>query len=85
MRDEALIDLGAELQVIGMQAITKVLEKSDFLKMLVIEPKLSSNFYAYSISMAKGESCFLKCLFDALENPLCTEDVMKCLIVTIKI
>lgn len=85
MKDEALLDLGAELQVIGMQAITKVLEKSDFLKMLIIEPKLSSNFYAYSISMAKGESCFLKCLFDALENPLCTEDAMKCLIVTIKI
>lgn len=68
-----------------MQAITKVLEKSDFLKMLIAVPKLSSNFFAYSISMAKGESCFLQCIFDALENPLCTEDAMKSLIVTIRV
>ena len=38
-------DLGHEFQVIGMSAITKVLEKSDFLKMLIGVSKLSQNFY----------------------------------------
>ena len=51
MNDESLIGVALELQTIGMQAINKVLEKSDFLKMLVGVSKLSQNFYSYSLSM----------------------------------
>lgn len=68
-----------------MQAITKVLEKSDFLKMLIGVTKLSPNFFSYSISMSKGESCFLQCIFDAIENPLCAEDAFKSLLITIRV
>jgi hypothetical protein len=47
-------ELGEEFQVIGMSAITKVLEKSDFLKMLIGVSKLSPNFYSYSLTMSKN-------------------------------
>jgi hypothetical protein len=67
--EQQKLDLAAELQVIGMSAITKVLEKSDFLKMLIGVQKLSANFFNYSISMSRGHGSLLSLIFDAIDNP----------------
>ena len=48
---------------------------------------MSGNFYSYSLSLSKGQSSLLALLFQALENPMCSnsDDVMKSLIITIRI
>jgi hypothetical protein len=43
-------DLASELQVVGMQTITKILEKSEIHKLIIGVQKLSPNFYQYSIA-----------------------------------
>lgn len=53
------VDLAAELQVIGMQTITRILEKSEILKLIIGVAKLSPNFYHYSIAISRGHSSFL--------------------------
>lgn len=78
-------DLGPEFQQIGMSAITKVLEKSDFLKMLIGVSKLSNNFYSYSLTMSKSQSSFFELIFGAIKNPDSFEDAMKCLIISIRV
>ena len=61
------------------------MEESDFLKMLIGVSKLSPHFYAYSLSLAKRKSSLLSLIFDALENPLCVDDAMKSLIITVRV
>lgn len=68
-----------------MSAITKVLEKSDFLKMLIGVQKLSTNFYNYGISMQRNHGSLLSLIFDAVDNPESVEDAMKCLIISIRV
>lgn len=85
MRTNDLNNVSTELQSIGMLAIRKVLEESDFLKMLINIYKLSQHFYAYSLSVSKKQSSLVGLIFDALENPFCVEDALKSLLVTIRI
>lgn len=68
-----------------MAAISRVLEKSDFLKMLIGVTKLSPNFYAYGVTLSKKQSSLLKFIFDALENSNSLEDAFKSLIITIRV
>ena len=42
------------LQEIGIKAMRRILEESDFLKMLIGVSKLSPHFYAYNISIQKN-------------------------------
>ncbi len=68
-----------------MSAITKVLEKSDFIKMLIGVSKLSPNFYSYSLTMTSNQTSLFELIFDAVKNPLCFEDAMKFLIISIRV
>jgi hypothetical protein len=73
------------IQEIGMVTMRRILEESDFLKLLIGIQKLSSHFYSYSISIKRGKTALLPLLFAALENPHSCEDAYKSLIVTIRI
>lgn len=73
------------IQEIGMVTMRRILEESDFLKLLIGIQKLSSHFYSYSISLKRGKTALLPLLFAALENPHSCEDAYKSLIVTIRI
>ena len=63
----------------------KILEESDFLKLLIGIQKLSPHFFSYSLSLKQGKTALLPLLFAALENHLSCEDAYKSLIVTIRI
>ena len=69
----------------GMKAMRRILEESDFLKNLIAISKLSPHFYAYNHSMVKNQISLLNLIFDTLENPISVEDAMKSLIVTIRV
>lgn len=77
--------VASELLIIGTSSIRRVLEESDFLKMLIGISKLSQHFYSYSLSIFRKQSSFLNLLFDAIENPKCLQDAVKCLIITVRI
>ena len=68
-----------------MQTMRRILEESDFLKLLIGIQKLSPHFYGYSLSHQAGKTALLPLLFAALENHLSCEDAYKSLIVTIRI
>lgn len=68
-----------------MHAINNVLEKSDFLRMVISVTKLSPNFFAYNFSMQKQQSSLIEFIFHSLNNQDCMEDAMKSLIITIRI
>jgi len=63
----------------------RILEESDFLKLLISIQKLSSHFYSFSLSLKRGYTALLPLLFSALENSASCEDAYKSLIVTIRI
>ena len=67
-----------------MHGMRRILEDSDFIKQIIVNQKLSQNFYNYNLSMQRDQSALLPLLFSALENPKCCEDAFKSLIVTIK-
>ena len=68
-----------------MEAMRKILEESDFLKMLIGVFKLSPNFYGYSLSLSKKKTSLMDLLFDCLENPMAAEDAIKSLIITVRV
>ena len=68
-----------------MVTMRRILEESDFLKLLIGIQKLSSHFYGYSLSLKQAKTSLLPLLFAALENGQCCEDAYKSLIVTIRI
>ena len=68
-----------------MQTITRILEKSEILKLIIGVAKLSPNFYQYSLAISKKHSSFLQLIFDTIENPKSAEYAMRALIFTIKI
>lgn len=68
-----------------MQTMRRILEESDFLKLLIGIQKLSPHFYSYSLGLKRGRTALLPLLFAALENHLSCEDAYKALIVTIRI
>lgn len=74
-----------QIQELGMSTMRRILEESDFLKLLIGIQKLSSHFYSYSMSLARCKTALLPLLFAALENHKCCEDAYKSLIVTIRI
>lgn len=43
-----------ELQVVGIKAMRRILEESDFLKMLIGVSKLSPHFYAYNLALQRN-------------------------------
>ena len=69
----------------GIKAIRRILEESDFLKMIIGISKLSHHFYAYNLSIKRNQASLLSLIFDTLENPNSVEDAMKSLIVTIRV
>jgi hypothetical protein len=69
----------------AMSAINRVLEKSDFLRMVISVSKLSPNFFAYNFSMQRRRSSLVEFIFSAVQNTLCCEDALKSLIITIRI
>lgn len=77
--------LGVDLQSMAMSAINQILEKSDFLKMVISVPKLSPNFFAYNFSMQQKKSSLVEYIIGAIANPNCSEDALKSLIITIRI
>lgn len=74
-----------QIQALGMGTMRRILEESDFLKLLIGIQKLSSHFYSYSLGLREAKTAFLPLLFAALENHLSCEDAYKSLIVTIRI
>ena len=68
-----------------MQTLRRILEESDFLKLLIGIQKLSPHFYSYSLGLNRGKTALLPLLFAALENHLSCEDAYKALIVTIRV
>ena len=68
-----------------MLTMRRILEESDFLKLLIGIQKLSPHFYSYSLSLKNGKTALLPLLFSALENHASCEDAYKSLIVTIRI
>lgn len=42
-----------EIQALGMVSLRRILDESEFVKMLIGIFKLSPNFYSYSISISK--------------------------------
>ena len=74
-----------KIQELGMVTMRRILEESDFLKLLIGIQKLSSHFYGYSLSLKQAKTSLLPLLFAALENGHCCEDAYKSLIVTIRI
>lgn len=68
-----------------MHGMRKILEESEFFKLLAMKQKLSDdNFYSYNLSIQQDKSSLLPLLFRAIENPACCEDAYKSIIVTIK-
>lgn len=74
-----------QIQELGMSNMRRILEESDFMKLLIGIQKLSSHFYNYSLSVRAGKTALLPLLFAALENHACCEDAYRSLIVTIRI
>ena len=68
-----------------MLTMRRILEESDFLKLLIGIQKISPHFYSYSLSIPAGKTALLPLLFAALENHTCCEDAYKSLIVTLRI
>jgi hypothetical protein len=66
-------------------SLRRILDESEFVKMLIGIYKLSPNFYSYSISISKKQTSLMDLIFNALENPLATEDAIKSLIITVRI
>ena len=54
------------MQELGMVAMRRILEESDFLKQLIGKQKLSTHFYGYSLSLKEGKTALLPLLFAAL-------------------
>jgi len=73
------------LQEIGMEAMRRIFEESDFLKLLIGIQKLSTPFFKYSLSLSKRKTSILPLLFSALENYKSCEDAYKTLIITIRV
>lgn len=68
-----------------MLTMRRILEESDFLKLLIGIQKLSPHFFSYNLCVETGRTALLPMLFAALENPSSCEDAYKSLIVTIRI
>jgi len=65
--------------------MSRLLEKSDFFRILFAKQKLSDRFYQFNMTIQERSTSLLLLLFSGLENELCFEDALKCLIATIKI
>ena len=68
-----------------MAVMRRILEESDFLKLLIGINKLSAHFFRYSLLHTQGRSSLLQLLFASLSNSEACEDAYKALIVTIRI
>jgi hypothetical protein len=63
----------------------RLFEESEFLKTLLNVQKLSPMFSTLKLSLDQDDhNSIIHLLFLALENPKCSEDAFRCLMVTIK-
>ena len=74
-----------KLQEISVTTIKKIIEESEFFKMLMNLQELSAEFFLYSISLKLRKTALLSLIFVALENPRCTSDAYQILILSIRI
>ena len=74
-----------EIQYVGMTAIRKTLEETNYLKILHVFQSLSDVFYSYNLQMGSERNSFLGILLNCIRNPLCARDALKMLILTIRI
>lgn len=73
------------IQYIGMLAVRRTLEETNFVKILIVFQKLSDLFYSYNLQMESRRQSFMSILFNSIRNPLCTRDALKTLILSIRI
>ena len=61
--------ISANFQNLGMSAIRKLFEESEFVKMMIGIQRLAQYFYNYSLSISKKETNLMMFIIDSLENP----------------
>jgi hypothetical protein len=74
-----------QIQYLGMVAVRRTLEETSFVKILIVFERLSDLFYSYNLQMERRKQSFMGVLFNSLQNPLCTRDALKTLILSIRI
>jgi len=63
----------------------KLIEDSEFFKMLMNLQDISQDFYMYSVTFRRRLTALLPLIFVALENPRCTNEAYQILIMSIRI
>jgi len=63
-----------KLQESALTAMRKILEDSDFFKLLINLQDISPEVYCYSLSLRQRRTALLSLIFLALENPKCASD-----------
>lgn len=74
-----------QIQYIGMLAVRRTLEETNFVKVLGVFQKLSDLFYSFNLQMECRRQSLINILFNTVRNPLCTRDALKALILSIRI
>lgn len=74
-----------KLQESALAAMRRILEESDFFKLLINLQEVSPDVLNYSLSLRQRRTALLSLIFLALENPKCASDAYQILIMSIRV